>query len=50
MACNGMFGCGKEGLINACDFNKTFELKKAKIILFDQLAFQLKIDFFVWLW
>ncbi|EAL63688.1 hypothetical protein DDB_G0287577 [Dictyostelium discoideum AX4] len=31
ISCNGMFGVGKDGLINPCDPDRTFELTKAEI-------------------
>ncbi|KAF2076519.1 hypothetical protein CYY_002197 [Polysphondylium violaceum] len=41
MACNGMFGVGKDGLINPCDPNKTFTLTRAEIGVFDKEAYEL---------
>ncbi|KYQ88724.1 alpha-mannosidase [Tieghemostelium lacteum] len=40
MACNGMFGVGKDGLINPCDETKTFKLERAEIAVFDEKAYK----------
>ncbi|EFA80368.1 alpha-mannosidase [Heterostelium album PN500] len=41
MACNGMFGVGKDGLINPCDPDKTFALSKCELAVFDNECYQL---------
>ncbi|EGG21717.1 alpha-mannosidase [Cavenderia fasciculata] len=41
MACNGMFGVGRDGLINACDPTKTFTLVQCEIGVFDRDAYTL---------
>jgi len=45
MACNGMFGVGKDGMINAPDPNRTFTIKKRKIATLDKEAYDLLMDF-----
>eukprot|EP01135_Chromosphaera_perkinsii_P010443 Nk52_evm6s2133 gene=Nk52_evmTU6s2133 len=44
MACNGMFGCGDNGLINPPDPDRTFELSIAAVQVVDQLARDLYYD------
>ncbi|GAM28490.1 hypothetical protein SAMD00019534_116660, partial [Acytostelium subglobosum LB1] len=41
MACNGMFGVGKDGLINPCDPNKTFTLTRCELGVFDRECYDL---------
>jgi alpha-mannosidase len=45
MACNGMFGAGKNGMINEPDKDKTFTLLKAEISVFDSKAYEIFMDF-----
>lgn len=45
MACNGLFGVGRDGLINPPDSNRSFVLSKAEIAIRDPLVFQLLRDF-----
>eukprot|EP01080_Neovahlkampfia_damariscottae_P006740 gene6740-10905_t len=47
MACNGMFGVGNEGMINAPDPNRSFSLKTAQIVVLDEKAFDVYMDFLV---
>eukprot|EP01112_Ceratiomyxa_fruticulosa_P015164 TRINITY_DN4432_c0_g1_i2.p1 TRINITY_DN4432_c0_g1~~TRINITY_DN4432_c0_g1_i2.p1 ORF type:complete len:1042 (+),score=228.32 TRINITY_DN4432_c0_g1_i2:83-3208(+) len=44
MACNGMFGVGKDGLINAPDPTRTFTLSQAEVAVYDPLAYSLYLD------
>eukprot|EP01111_Echinosteliopsis_oligospora_P011163 TRINITY_DN3615_c0_g1_i1.p1 TRINITY_DN3615_c0_g1~~TRINITY_DN3615_c0_g1_i1.p1 ORF type:complete len:1063 (+),score=284.46 TRINITY_DN3615_c0_g1_i1:57-3191(+) len=49
LACNGMFGTGRDGLINAPDMDKTYTLSQAEIAVFDKEAYDLTLDI-VTLW
>ncbi|KAF9572872.1 Glycoside hydrolase, 38 vacuolar alpha mannosidase [Mortierella alpina] len=44
MACNGMFGTGKNGLINPPDENRFFQLSKAEIAVPNKTAWKLFYD------
>ena len=44
MAANGMFGAGKNGLINAPDPSRHYSLSMAEIAVFDPLCYQVLID------
>lgn len=41
VACNGMFGCGNNGMINPPDPQRTFTLVEASLALYDKEAAQL---------
>ena len=43
-AANGMFGVGRDGLINPPDEGKTFPLSMAEIVVFDQVVYDLLMD------
>jgi alpha-mannosidase len=45
MACNGLFGVGMNGFINPPDPNRTFNLKKCQIAVFDPEAYNLLMEF-----
>ena len=42
--CNGMFGVGRDGMINPCDENRRFSLNMAEIAVFDQDVYDLIHD------
>ncbi|XP_064627602.1 alpha-mannosidase 2C1-like isoform X2 [Lineus longissimus] len=44
MACNGLFGCGKDGLINPPQTDKMYTLTKAKVVIMDRAVYNLLID------
>lgn len=44
MAANGMFGAGKDGLINAPDPSREYTLSMAEVAVFDAAYYQLLID------
>ncbi|GJJ70118.1 alpha-mannosidase [Entomortierella parvispora] len=44
MACNGMFGTGKNGVINPPEDNRTFQLAKAEIVVPNKPAWELYYD------
>ena len=44
VAANGMFGVGRDGLINPPDEGKTFPLSVAEIAVFDQAVYDLLMD------
>eukprot|EP00026_Physarum_polycephalum_P001500 Phypoly_transcript_01502.p1 GENE.Phypoly_transcript_01502~~Phypoly_transcript_01502.p1 ORF type:complete len:1033 (+),score=184.98 Phypoly_transcript_01502:1-3099(+) len=44
LACNGMFGTGRDGLINAPDMDKTYTLSQAEIAVFDREAYAIMLD------
>ncbi|EGC35112.1 hypothetical protein DICPUDRAFT_55378 [Dictyostelium purpureum] len=41
MGCYGMFGVGKDGLINACDPDKTFSLAACELVVQNKEAYEL---------
>ncbi|KAL0486594.1 alpha-mannosidase [Acrasis kona] len=45
MACNGLFGIGGATMISEPDKDRTFELKKCEIAVFDEEAYELLMDF-----
>jgi len=45
MACNGLFGIGGATMISEPDKDRTFELKKCEIAVFDHEAYELLMDF-----
>lgn len=47
MACNGMFGAGKDGLINPPDPDKTYKLRDIKLVVIDELAIQLYFKYYL---
>ena len=44
MAANGMFGAGKDGLINAPDPLREYTLSMAEVAVFDTACYQLLMD------
>ena len=44
MAANGMFGAGKDGLINAPDASRQYTLSMAEIAVFDPFCYELLLD------
>ncbi|ESO98562.1 hypothetical protein LOTGIDRAFT_142661 [Lottia gigantea] len=44
MACNGLLGCGLNGMINPPDFKKCFTLQQAELAVFDRQVYKLMID------
>ncbi|KAM4747060.1 alpha-mannosidase 2C1 isoform 2-T3 [Rhinophrynus dorsalis] len=45
MACNGLFGAGRDGMIAPSDPKKTFSLQKAEIVIFHREVQELLLDF-----
>ena len=44
MAANGMFGAGKDGLINAPDPSREYTLSMAEVAVFDTACYQVLMD------
>ena len=44
MAANGMFGAGKDGLINAPDLSRKYTLSMAEVAVFDTAYYQVLMD------
>ena len=44
MAANGMFGAGKDGMINAPDPMRTYTLSMAEIAVFDTAVYEVLMD------
>lgn len=44
MAANGMFGAGKDGVINATDPAREYTLSMAEIAVFDTAVYQVLMD------
>ncbi|KAK6187507.1 hypothetical protein SNE40_005515 [Patella caerulea] len=44
MACNGLCGCGLNGLINPPELKKCFQLKQAEVAVFDRQVYKLLLD------
>ena len=44
MAANGMFGAGKDGLINAPDPTREYTLSMAEIAVFDTTVYEVLMD------
>ena len=44
MAANGMFGAGKDGLINAPDPSRKYTLSMAEVAVFDTAYYQVLMD------
>ena len=44
MAANGMFGAGKEGMINPPEYNRSFTLSMVEIAVFNRKAYKIISD------
>lgn len=44
MACNGLFGVGKNGMIAPTDPSKNFTLQRVEIAIFDRDVYNLILD------
>lgn len=44
MACNGLFGVGKNGMIAPSDPSKNFTLQRVEIAIFDRDVYNLILD------